>query len=102
MNISDTLLLAAERIDSEEDKGGCCVSIAKVEHIHGAGKAALNFFEKHFKPIEVVDNNYWFGSPKFAGGSNEDKNLRVIAMCLASAVAKKERRRSYGNESCKF
>lgn len=90
MKISDMFLVVAERTDSEEYDCGCCVSITKVGRIYNKGKAALNFFESHFKPREVVDNTYWFGSPKLTGGSDEDKNLRVIAMCLASAVAKSE------------
>lgn len=83
MKASDVYLRAAEFMDRPERMAGCCYAISQVTDGGSYKSDAHQKFEKYFNWMAGVDS--WLPYPM-------DKDVRVLALCLMSAISADEER----------
>jgi hypothetical protein len=86
MKLSDVFLRAAELVASKEEDYSCD---AVLKAANGDAPSALFFWRDRFTPREDSPEHYWLRD-QFDMEEEDKHEWRILALCLAAAIAKSE------------
>lgn len=90
LSVREILVAAAVRIEQEEDSYSCH-AIGNVPGQRRDRQAALSFYIDLFRPDSPRPEGHAWGDSEPANAGNgwelDDYDVRVVALCLAAAVA---------------